>query len=63
VARHVAFGKKPTFAADWVRDVDEENARLITASQARADLIVPSAVLASVGPPASDRPGADDMGT
>jgi pantothenate kinase len=60
VARHVAFGKGPTFAANWVRDVDEENARLIAASQTRANLIVPSAVLNSVGGPVSDQPKTDD---
>ncbi|MCW2763541.1 MAG: putative fructose transport system kinase [Marmoricola sp.] len=60
VARHVAFGKEPTFAAGWVRDVDEQNAQLIAASWSRADLIVPSAVLNSVGAPESGRPKAGD---
>ena len=60
VARHVAFGKETTFAADWARDVDEQNAQLIAASQTRADLIVPSEVLNSVGAPVSDQPKTDD---
>jgi pantothenate kinase len=50
VARHVAFGKEPASAADWVRDVDESNARLVDASRARADLVVPAGVLEGVGP-------------
>lgn len=50
VARHVAFGKEPALALDWVHEVDEANARLIEASQARADLIVPNVVLDEVQP-------------
>jgi hypothetical protein len=60
VARHVAFGKEPTFAANWARDVDEQNSQLIIASQTRADLIVPSEALDSVGAPVSDQPETDD---
>lgn len=36
VARHVASGKTPDAAADWVRDVDESNAHVIAASAGRA---------------------------
>jgi pantothenate kinase len=57
-ARHVAFGKEPGFAAQWVREVDEANARLITASQTRADLIVPNGVLDGVRPPVLAEPDA-----
>lgn len=57
-ARHVAFGKEPDFAARWVREVDEANARLITASRARADLIVPNGVLDGVRPSAPTGPDA-----
>lgn len=32
IARHVAFGKSPSAATDWVRRVDEPNADLIDAS-------------------------------
>jgi pantothenate kinase len=49
VERHVAFGKAPPRAADWVRDVDEPNARLVAATRHRADLVVPAAVLDAVG--------------
>jgi pantothenate kinase len=57
-ARHVAFGKEPGFAARWVRDVDEANARLISASRTRADLVVPDGVLDEVRPSPPAGPGA-----
>lgn len=40
VDRHIAFGRTPQEAADWSREVDEPNARLIESSAVRADLIV-----------------------
>lgn len=40
VARHVTFGKSPQGAEQWVRAVDEGNARLVEATRRRADLIV-----------------------
>ncbi|WP_182525826.1 nucleoside/nucleotide kinase family protein [Nocardioides dongkuii] len=40
VARHVAFGKSPAAAREWVARVDEPNARLVSAAAARADLVV-----------------------
>ena len=40
VARHVAFGKSPEEATDWVRRVDEPNAELILASAHLADRFV-----------------------
>lgn len=40
VARHVAFGKEPAAARDWVAAVDEPNARLVAARQAAADLVI-----------------------
>jgi pantothenate kinase len=40
VARHVAFGKEPAAARDWVDAVDEPNARLVAARRATADLVV-----------------------
>ena len=40
VARHVAFGKTPPAATDWVRRVDEPNAELILASAHLADRFV-----------------------
>ena len=57
-ARHVAFGKELGFAAHWVREVDEANARLITASRTRADLIVSNAVLDGLRPPVLGEPDA-----
>jgi pantothenate kinase len=61
MARHVAFGKEPTFAAHWVREVDEANARLISTSRTRADLIVPSAILNDVRRPVLDNPEAGEV--
>jgi pantothenate kinase len=40
VARHIAFGKDPASAREWVRRVDEANARLVEASATRAGLRV-----------------------
>ena len=50
VARHVAFGKEPGFAASWVGAVDVPNAELVEATRDRADLIVPAAVLDGLRP-------------
>ena len=58
LARHVAFGKPPDAACAWVAAVDEPNAALIEATRARADLVVPSAVLETIGdPPPVASPG------
>lgn len=40
IARHQAFGRSPAAARDRALGSDERNARLITASRSRADLIV-----------------------
>ena len=40
IRRHIAFGKTPEQAAEWVERLDERNARLIAATRDRADLIV-----------------------
>lgn len=40
VDRHMRFGKSEAAARAWVGEVDEPNARLITATAARADLMV-----------------------
>jgi pantothenate kinase len=40
IARHVAYGKEPAAARDWVAAVDEPNARLVAARRAAADLTV-----------------------
>lgn len=43
IARHVAFGKSPSAAIDWVRRVDEPNADLINASAHLADFVIDGA--------------------
>ena len=40
VARHIAHGKAPGHARDWVSRSDEANARLVEAAAGRADLLV-----------------------
>lgn len=40
LARHVASGKSPVAAHDWVERVDEPNARLVDAAAVRADAVV-----------------------
>ncbi len=40
IARHVAHGKEPGHARDWVLRSDEANARVIEATRDRADLVV-----------------------
>jgi pantothenate kinase len=40
VARHVAHGRTPAAAQEWVATVDEPNARLVRATRGRADRIV-----------------------
>ena len=41
VARHVRYGRSRAAAEEWVARSDEANARLVEASRARADLVVP----------------------
>ena len=40
IARHVAFGKSPSFARQWVMRSDERNAELVASTRSRADLVV-----------------------
>ena len=40
LARHIAFGKSPAEALEWMTRVDEPNARLVQSYAARADLII-----------------------
>ncbi|MFI1990332.1 nucleoside/nucleotide kinase family protein [Actinoplanes sp. NPDC020271] len=49
IARHVRFGKEPAAAAAWATGTDERNAALIATTRGRADLVVPSALLSSLG--------------
>ncbi|GIE31244.1 nucleoside/nucleotide kinase family protein [Actinoplanes italicus] len=53
VDRHVRFGKEPAAARAWATGTDERNAELIAATRSRADLIVPSEVIAGLGGPPS----------
>lgn len=41
VARHVAHGRSPRAAREWVLRSDEANARLVARGRGRADLLVP----------------------
>jgi pantothenate kinase len=43
IARHIAFGKAPDFARDWVHRSDQRNAELVATTRRRADLVVPYA--------------------
>jgi pantothenate kinase len=40
IARHIAFGKAPGFAREWVRRSDQRNAELIETTRGRADRII-----------------------
>jgi pantothenate kinase len=40
IRRHIAFGKPPDVAREWVLRSDERNAKLIAPTRARADLVV-----------------------
>jgi pantothenate kinase len=40
IARHVAYGRPPQAARDWVLSSDEVNARLVAATRPRADRVV-----------------------
>jgi pantothenate kinase len=45
IERHVRFGKPEADAIAWATGTDERNAEVIMSTRARADLIVPAAVL------------------
>ena len=40
IARHVAFGKSPAYAREWVLRSDERNAELVASARPRAELVV-----------------------
>jgi pantothenate kinase len=40
IARHIAFGKDPDFARDWVLRSDERNAELVETTRRRADALI-----------------------
>ncbi|MBB2912491.1 pantothenate kinase [Streptosporangium becharense] len=49
VARHERFGKDRDAAVAWVLGTDQRNADLIATTRSRADLVVPDAVMRSIG--------------
>ena len=51
VERHMRFGKDEATAIAWATGTDEDNAVVIAATSAGADLIVPSAVMHELGTP------------
>jgi pantothenate kinase len=40
IDRHIAFGKAPDFARDWVMRSDQRNAELVATTRSRADALV-----------------------
>jgi pantothenate kinase len=40
IARHIAFGKEPDFAREWVMRSDQHNAALVATTRPRADAVV-----------------------
>ncbi len=53
IDRHVRFGKDERAAVAWATGTDERNAAVIAATRDRADLLVPAALIASLGAPPS----------
>ncbi|GIF03751.1 nucleoside/nucleotide kinase family protein [Actinoplanes siamensis] len=54
IARHVRFGKAPDVAVAWATGTDQRNAALIATTRGRADLVVPPALLSSLGADPAD---------
>jgi len=54
VDRHVRFGKDEQTATVWATGTDERNAAVIAATRDRADLLVPAALIESIGTPPPD---------
>jgi pantothenate kinase len=40
IARHIAFGKAPDYAAEWVQRSDQRNAELVARTREKADRII-----------------------
>jgi pantothenate kinase len=49
IDRHIRFGKPEPAAVAWATGTDERNAEVIAATRNRADLLVPAAVIESIG--------------
>ena len=55
IDRHRRFGKDESTAVAWATGTDEHNAKLIAATRERADLLVPAALIRSIGTPPPPR--------
>ena len=55
IDRHRRFGKDESTAVAWATGTDEHNAKLIAATRERADLLVPAALIRSIGAPPPPR--------
>lgn len=53
INRHVEFGKEPDEATAWVHGPDQGNARLVTSTRDRADLVVGPAEISTSDPAAA----------
>jgi pantothenate kinase len=51
IDRHERFGKDRDVAVAWATGTDQRNAQLVAGTRSRADLIVPSALIRSIGTP------------
>jgi pantothenate kinase len=49
IDRHIRFGKPEPAAVAWATGTDERNAEVIAATRDRADLLVPAAVIETIG--------------
>jgi len=49
IDRHIRFGKDEQAAVSWATGTDERNAALIAATREQADLLVPAALIESIG--------------
>lgn len=49
IDRHVRFGKSPDAAVAWATGTDERNAEVIAATRSRADLVVSSDLIRTLG--------------
>lgn len=55
IDRHVRFGKDERAAVAWATGTDERNAAVIAATRDLADLLVPAALIESIGTPPPGR--------
>jgi pantothenate kinase len=55
IDRHIRFGKDEQAAVAWATGTDERNAAVIAATKARADLVIPAALMHHIGAPTGHR--------